>query len=38
VSGEEFEWVPLRDTATQWPGLLWWDVKGRAEEAGDDRG
>jgi hypothetical protein len=23
------EWVPIQDTATGFPGSLWWDVKAR---------
>lgn len=25
----ETKWVPIRDTAALWPGINWWDVKGR---------
>jgi hypothetical protein len=28
----EVEWVPIVDTATRWPGLLWWDARGELEE------
>jgi hypothetical protein len=27
----EVEWVPLRDTATAFPGSCWWDVNARTE-------
>jgi hypothetical protein len=36
VSGEEFEWVPLRDTATAFPGSCWWDVNAREQREADD--
>lgn len=28
----ELEWVPLVDSASRWPGVLWWDARGRVEE------